>query len=148
MLWLEDLTFLQFEFKLREYLKTHHYQEHKVTNLNISDFYAVYKESGYGFGAGEHSWFFAYDTLYSTGIEDRNDTVDLPSNDPYQEFLFANARAPFITDGKVYLGHAEHSPIDPKPHGAPFVCLDAETGELIWESDSLFRQTHWGGREG
>jgi len=49
MLWLEDLTFLQFEFKLREYLKTHHYQEHKVTNLDISDFYAVYKESGLSF---------------------------------------------------------------------------------------------------
>jgi len=49
VLLLEDLTFLEFEFKLREYLKTHHYQEHKFTNLDISDFYAVYKEKGLPF---------------------------------------------------------------------------------------------------
>jgi len=54
--WLEDLTFLQFEFKLREYLKTHHYQEHKFTNLDISDFYAVYIESGLSFEEWIKKW--------------------------------------------------------------------------------------------
>ena len=32
----------------------------------------------------------------------------------------------FITDGKIYVGHYEHSAIDPRPRGAPFVCLDAK----------------------
>lgn len=52
----------------------------------------------------------------------------------------------FITDGKIYTGHLEHSPIDPRPRGGPFVCLNATTGELIWRADGMFRQTRWGGR--
>ena len=52
----------------------------------------------------------------------------------------------FITDGKIYLGHTEHSPINPRPRGAPFICLNATTGEEIWTADGLFRQTRWGGR--
>ena len=71
------------------------------------------------------------------------------ADDPYQEFLFANnwwGKPMFVTDGKIYLGSLEHSPIDPRPRGAPFYCLDAETGELIWRADGLFRQTRWGGR--
>jgi hypothetical protein len=71
------------------------------------------------------------------------------ADDPYQEFLFANnwwGKPMFVTDGKIYLGSLEHSPIDPRPRGAPFYCLDAITGELIWRADGLFRQTRWGGR--
>jgi hypothetical protein len=51
----------------------------------------------------------------------------------------------FITDGKVYLGHVEHSPVDPRPRGAPFICLEVETGEEVWRMDG-FRQTCWGGK--
>jgi outer membrane protein assembly factor BamB len=71
------------------------------------------------------------------------------ATDPYNEILWGNAwpeNILFITDGKLYLGHSEHSPIDPKPRGAPFVCLDAETGNVVWEIDGMFRQTDWGGR--
>jgi hypothetical protein len=67
----------------------------------------------------------------------------------YTEYLFANTwwlKPLFITDGKIYFGHTEHSPINPRPRGAPFICLDAETGEEIWIADGLFRQTRWGGR--
>jgi len=52
----------------------------------------------------------------------------------------------FITDGKVYVGNMDHSPIDPKWRGAPFACINATTGELIWRIDGAFRQTFWGGR--
>jgi len=38
VLWLEKLTFLQFKFKLRGYLKTHNYEEHKFTKLNYPTF--------------------------------------------------------------------------------------------------------------
>ena len=51
----------------------------------------------------------------------------------------------FVTDGKIYVGHDEHSPIDPKPRGAPFLCLDIESGEVVWKIDGAFRQTQWGG---
>jgi hypothetical protein len=70
------------------------------------------------------------------------------AEDPYNEMLWGNnwpIYPMFITDGKIYLGHSEHSPVDPKPRGAPYICLDAETGEEIWRGDGLFRVTDWGG---
>ena len=54
-------------------------------------------------------------------------------------------RTQFITDGKIYLSHATHSNQIPIARGAPFLCLDAETGDLIWEIDGAFRTSHWGG---
>jgi hypothetical protein len=51
----------------------------------------------------------------------------------------------FISDGKIYLGHLEHSPIDPKPRGAPLVCLDIATGTEVWRANGLSRLTYWGG---
>ena len=38
VLWLEELAFLQFKFKLRGYLKTHNYEEHKFTKLDYPTF--------------------------------------------------------------------------------------------------------------
>ncbi|MCW4022655.1 MAG: hypothetical protein ACOWW1_07535 [archaeon] len=69
------------------------------------------------------------------------------ASDPYSEILWANnwwLEPMFLTDGKLYLGHAEHSPINPMPRGAPFICLDADTGDVIWRADGLLRETHWG----
>ncbi len=71
------------------------------------------------------------------------------ATDPYQEYLFANNWWQFflwIVDGKLYSGHLEHSAIEPMPRGAPFLCLDAVTGDLVWRADGLFRSTRWGGR--
>ncbi len=51
----------------------------------------------------------------------------------------------FITDGKVYIGNAEHSPNNPLPRGAPFICLNVTTGEEIFRVNGLLRQTRWGG---
>lgn len=49
----------------------------------------------------------------------------------------------FIADGKIYLHQAEHSVNQPLPRGAPFICLNETTGELIWSIN--LRGTHWGG---
>ncbi len=71
------------------------------------------------------------------------------AEDPYTEFQFGNnwwLQQMFITDGKVYLGHVEHSPNQPLPRGAPFICLNVTTGEEIWRIDGGFRQTCWGGK--
>jgi hypothetical protein len=70
------------------------------------------------------------------------------ADDPYQEYLFANQwwqYILFITDGKIYLNHVEHSAIEPMPRGAPWLVLDATTGDEIARADGLFRGTHWGG---
>jgi len=98
-----------------------------------------------------------YGKMYSAGVSGVVYCYDLETgervwtyeaNDPYQEILWANnwwAQILFITDGKVYLGHSEHSPLNPLPRGAPFYCLNATTGEEIFRIDGAFRQTHWGG---
>jgi hypothetical protein len=71
------------------------------------------------------------------------------ATDKYTESYIANnwwLITTFISDGKIYLGHMEHSALEPKPRGAPFICLNATDGTLIWEIDGAFRQTRWGGR--
>ena len=52
----------------------------------------------------------------------------------------------FISDHKIYLGHMVHSPQVPISRGAPFLALDVEEGNVVWEIDGAFRQTRWGGR--
>lgn len=52
----------------------------------------------------------------------------------------------FVSRDKIYLGTLEHSALEPKPRGGPFLCLNATDGSVIFEADGLFRQTRWGGR--
>ena len=70
------------------------------------------------------------------------------AKDPLNEVLWANdwsIRIAFFADGKMYLGQSEHSPVDPKPRGGPFVCVDVETGDEVFRANGLFRQNDWGG---
>jgi outer membrane protein assembly factor BamB len=99
----------------------------------------------------------AYGNLYSVGyggivycynIANGELKWTYNATDPFTEILWADnwpLRIQFVTDGKIYIGHEEHSPIDPKPRGAPYLCLNATTGNLIWRADGLLRQNHWGG---
>jgi outer membrane protein assembly factor BamB len=69
--------------------------------------------------------------------------------DRYNTVLWGNQwpiRTAFITDGKIYLTHGEHSPVAPLMRDAPFICLDAETGEEVWSINGAFRGAEWGGR--
>jgi outer membrane protein assembly factor BamB len=100
----------------------------------------------------------AYGKLYSASVGGVVYCYDIKNGtllwtyevaDPYTEFLFSNnwwIKPTFVTDGKIYVGHLEHSPIDPRPRGGPFVCLNATDGNVIWRANGLFRQTRWGGR--
>jgi hypothetical protein len=95
----------------------------------------------YSSGAGGH--------IYCYDLTDGEILWTYLADDPYQEYLFANYWWQFflfIADGKLYSAHLEHSAIEPMPRGAPFLCLDATTGDLIWQADGLFRSTRWGGR--
>jgi outer membrane protein assembly factor BamB len=99
----------------------------------------------------------AYDKLYSAAIAGTVYCYDVKdgsllwtynATDPYHESYLSNnwwIRVVFISDGKIYVGTMEHSPLNPLPRSAPFICLNATTGALIWRADGLFRQTAWGG---
>ena len=88
-------------------------------------------------------------TLYCYDVKTGELLWNYEARDHYNEILWSNnwpIDPVFITDGKIYLAHSEHSPIDPKPRGAPFICLNATTGEEIWKIDGGFRTTDWGGK--
>jgi hypothetical protein len=113
----------------------------------------------YGVGGigGERPPLIAYDKMFTSGVGgivyaystitgERLWTYE--AEDQYKEFLFNNnwwMYPLFITDGKIYYGHLEHSPIDPRPRGGPFVVLDVDDGNVVWRADGLFRQNLWGG---
>jgi outer membrane protein assembly factor BamB len=100
----------------------------------------------------------AYGTLYSATVGGEVYAYNITNGklmwtynatDPYHESYISNYwwTVPlFVTDGKIYIGSMEHSALDPKPRGAPFLALNATTGDLIWRIDGMFRQTRWGGR--
>ena len=86
----------------------------------------------------------AYGKLYSTymcgivycyDIQTGNRLWTHPVTDPLNEILWSPnwpVRIQFIADGKIYLCEGEHSPNIPLPRGAPYLCLNATTGEQIW----------------
>jgi hypothetical protein len=100
----------------------------------------------------------AHGRLYTAGMAGEMNAYDVKTGtriwtydaiDPYNEILWGvNWPLPItiISDGKIYLFHQEHSGIDPRPRGAPAICLDAETGEVIWRIAGAFRTTRWGGQ--
>ena len=108
-------------------------------------------------GATDQENNIVYDKLYSASIGGIVYCYDVKNGDllwtyeatdPYQESYISKNwwLVPIaITDGKLYIGWGEHSSLDPKPRGGPFICLNATDGSLIWRGDGLFRQTHWGG---
>ena len=99
----------------------------------------------------------AYGKLYSAGYAGIVYCYDVKTGDllwtyeakdPYNEILWSNnwpLKLCFITDGKLYFTHGEHSPNSPLPRGAPFFCLNATTGEEIFRIDGAFRGAEWGG---
>ncbi|HDQ06944.1 MAG TPA: hypothetical protein ENN36_09550 [Candidatus Bathyarchaeota archaeon] len=104
------------------------------------------------------TWTIIYDGKFYTfgtkGIVDCYDLYDgtrlwsYEATDYLGQILWSNnwnIRVDFIVNGKMYLRHSEHSPVDPMPRGAPYVCLNATTGDVIWRADGLFRGTDWGG---
>ena len=98
----------------------------------------------YGFGNEEHTWYFAYGKLYSTGVGGILYCYDAYSGktlwtyefiDAYNEPVTGNRWWGWITliaDGKIYLGTLEHSAEQALPRGAPQACLNATDGTLIW----------------
>jgi len=87
--------------------------------------------------------------VYAYDIQTGDLAWKYEATDPYSEYLFGNnwwLKPLFVTDGKIYVAHLEHSPIDPRPRGGPFICLNATDGTEIFRINGAFRQTRWGGR--
>jgi hypothetical protein len=111
----------------------------------------------YGWGNAEHTWYFAYEHLYSVGVGGivyaynmNTGKTDWTYNmtDAYKEPVTGQnwwGWIPIIADGKIYVGTLEHSAENPIPRGGPFVCLNATDGSEIWRVNGMYRQTRWGG---
>ena len=87
--------------------------------------------------------------VYCYDVKDGTRLWNYTCEDPYAEEQFSNnwwLRPMFVTDDYAYFGHLEHSANNPRPRGAPFICLNATSGELVWRIDGAFRQSRWGGR--
>jgi hypothetical protein len=110
-----------------------------------------------GWGNVEHTWYYAYDHLYSTGVggivygfylENGTTAWTYTMSDPYNEPVTGEnwwGWIDLIADGKIYVGTLEHSAEQPIPRGGPYICLNATTGEEIWRVNGMFRETRWGG---
>ena len=107
------------------------------------------------YGSGKR---FYNGRLYSTGMAGIVTCYDLntgktiwkyETRDPYQAEVLWSDNWPetlrFASGGKLYLIHSEHSANQPLPRGAPAVCLNATTGDVIWRVNGLLRKTDWGG---
>jgi outer membrane protein assembly factor BamB len=84
-------------------------------------------------------------TLYAYDVHTGQLLWTYDAYDENNEILWGNnwpIRIAFIADGKIYLEHTEHSPVDPLPRGAPFIAVDTETGEEVFKVN--IRGTEWG----
>ena len=118
-----------------------------------SEFYS----DAYGWGNVEHTWYFAYGKLYSTGLGGIVYAYDLQTgntawtyvmDDAYNEPVTGQNWWGWITliaDGKIYVGTVEHSAEQPLPRGAPQICINATDGSEVWRVNGMFRDTRWGG---
>ena len=111
----------------------------------------------YGWGNAEHTWYFAYNHLYSVGVGGIVYAYNLATGktdwtynmtDAYNEPVTGNNWWGWITmiaDDKIYVGTLEHSAENPIPRGGPYICINATDGTEIWRVNGMYRQTRWGG---
>ncbi|MCW3999220.1 MAG: PQQ-binding-like beta-propeller repeat protein [Candidatus Bathyarchaeota archaeon] len=84
--------------------------------------------------------------VYCYNVSNGNPLWTYQASDPYNEILWSSdwpLQVCFVAADKIYLSHNEHSPVNPLPRGAPFVCLDVTNGTKLW--DIPLRGTSWGG---
>jgi hypothetical protein len=104
--------------------------------------------------ASSNSWDNIYDGKYFSGnyggelwcrdVQTGDTLWVLNITDYYNENLHNTKwrfRPAFFADGKLYIENTEHNPFDPQHRGAPFACIDIESGEEIWRLP--YRGSEW-----
>jgi hypothetical protein len=104
--------------------------------------------------ASSNSWDNIYDGKYISGnyggvVWCRDVTTGqtlwtYDVTDYYAENLHNNKwrfRPAFFAGGKLYIENTEHNPFDPQHRGAPFACIDLETGQEIFRIP--YRGSEW-----
>jgi hypothetical protein len=111
----------------------------------------------YGWGNVEHTWYFAYDKLFSVGVGGIVYAYDMATGDTVWTYEMRDAYNEPVTgsnwwgwitniaDGKVYVGTLEHSAEQPLPRGGPFIAINASNGAEIFRVNGMYRATRWGG---
>lgn len=130
----------------------------RAYNLDTGEFEWETTEPEYYLSYLETWTIIADGKVYTHGTKGTIDCYDATSgeklwtyamSDPLSEILWSDnwiARIDFIADGKIYIRTSAHSDNQPLPRGAPYVCLNATTGDVIWRANGLIRGTDWGGR--
>jgi hypothetical protein len=139
LIWIkEQRAHYAFSLETGQYLwrtETQHYLDIYSIGRRIYD--------GKLYSVGQAGIVYCYDlttgkTLWTYDVRDPYSAEILWSDNWPEDILFAQG-------GKLYLFHSEHSVNQPMPRGAPALCLNATTGEVIWRVNGLFRKTDWGG---
>jgi len=138
LIWIkEETAYYAFSLETGKYLW-------KSDSQYYLDIYGQSVVSSYGkvFSVGYAGIVYCRDAKNGTLLWTYNAT------DPYTEFLWGNnwnLDPLFVSGGKLYFFHSEHSPVNPLFRGAPAICLNATTGDEIWRVNGMFRKTDWGG---
>lgn len=111
------------------------YYSSSVTSYNAGAYSTAY---GNLYVAGFGGIVYCYDDntghllwTYGNGGEGNSTNSGLTSVWPYRPTFISN-----IADGKIYVFNSEHSPNSPMYKDAYMTCLNATTGEQIWQIDS------------
>ncbi|PVX25180.1 MAG: hypothetical protein CW691_05395 [Candidatus Bathyarchaeum sp.] len=100
---------------------------------------------GTGWGAYSRDFHLAYGKAYTAGFDGYVRAYSLTDGSLEWEYYFGSSgyETPSgtysvyngftLADGMIYVANDEHSPDSVLPRGARTVCLNAETGDLIWD---------------
>ncbi len=105
------------------------------TSYPWGSFYGYYAASAYGLlYAFHYDGVHAYD--WNTGKEVWNySTPAIPYETPYTlngSEIYSFRGPGIVADGKLYIHNTEHTPTRPETRGWKFYCINATTGEGIW----------------
>ena len=107
--------------------------------------------SGSDFGQFSRDYHIAYGKLFTSGYDGHVRAYNIQTGELIWDYYFGSAgfETPYgtwpvyngftIADGKIYVANDEHSPDAILWRGGSTVCLDAETGDLLWKMSGWLR---------
>ena len=105
-----------------------------------------------GWGVFTYNHFIAYGKLYSAGFDGHLRAYNIANGNLVWDYYFGSAgyETPYgvypnyagfnIADGKIYITNDEHSPDSVIWRGGKLWCINAETGQEVWNVSGWMRQ--------